>query len=661
MAILPDIEAYPERSSHGLTDWDARILKFFSRLDPRQSLRRPWGADHAFVKAVRAEIARLGAASPDPARLTEKALRLKRFARQGRVKHAPLAAVLAEICLAAERKLGQSPFDVQILSVRILFDGEIAEMGTGEGKSLSGALAAAALALSGRRVHVMTVNDYLAARDAEYFKAFFAELGLSVACVTGETAPDGRTALYRSDIVFSAAKNIVFDYLRDITGPIGPVLRGTPRKLLSLKASRQGPVDSLLQGLDAVIIDEADSVMIDQAATPFILSGGEAALGGLDVDTLRLALQAAAQLDEEIDFLKSEALRRITITDPGRERLAMIGQGAQGLFAVAPVREHLVTQALVALHMLERNRDYLVTEKGVAIIDESTGRLMPDRQWSEGLHQLVELKEDLEPSDIRTTIGRITFQRFFPRYRHLCGMTGTATSAARELWEVYGLRVRRILPRKPDIRLWHSVRIFESTAAKWQAVAALTAKLQVQGAPVLIGTRTLRASRHCSEALAALGIEHEILSADHAAEEASIIREAGQTGRVTVATNMAGRGTDILLSDAARNAGGLQVVLTELHGNERIDRQLCGRCGRQGDPGAVYRYFSLEDDIIVSEARSLQGVTKGINRAGGPKLAFVAMRLIQALQSRRAEAGRASLAMRERLREKQLALSGRLE
>lgn len=661
MVTLPDIEAYPERSSYGITDWDARIIKFFSRLDPRQSLRRPWGGGHVFVKAVRAEIARLKDAAPDPVRLTEKALRLKRFARLGRVKHAVLAEVLAEICLAAERSLGQSPFDVQILSVRVLFDGEIAEMGTGEGKSLTGALAAAALALSGRRVHVMTVNDYLAARDAEYFKGFFAELGLSVACVTGDTAPDGRTALYRSDIVFSAAKDIVFDYLRDITGPIGPTLRGTPRKLLTLMASRRGEIESILQGLDAVIIDEADSVMIDQAATPFILSGGEASLGGLDVETLQLALQAAAQLSEEVDFLKSESLRRVTVTDRGRAELVMIAQQAKGLFAVAPVREHLVTQALVALHMLELNRDYLVTEKGVAIIDESTGRLMPDRQWSEGLHQLVELKEGLEPSDIRTTLGRITFQRFFPRYRHLCGMTGTATSAARELWEVYGLRVRRILPRKPDIRIWHPVQIFATAAQKWHAVAALTEKLQVRGTPVLIGTRTLRASRQCSEALASLEIEHEILSADHAAEEAEIIRDAGQMSRVTVATNMAGRGTDILLRDGALEAGGLQVILTELHGNQRIDRQLCGRCGRQGDPGAVYQYLSLEDDILTSEARVLQAVVKGAYRFGGPPLTFRAMRLVQRLQSRRAEAGRASLAKRERAREKQLALSGRLE
>jgi preprotein translocase subunit SecA len=311
--------------------------------------------------------------------------------------------------------------------------------------------------------------------------------------------------------------------------------------------------------------------------------------------------------------------------------------------------------------MLERDRDYLLTEKGLAIIDESTGRLMPDRQWSEGLHQFVELKEGLEPSEIRTTLGRITFQRFFPRYRLVCGMTGTARDAARELWEVYGLKVRRILPRKPDIRRWTPVRILPDAAAKWQAVAELAVALSAKGAPVLIGTRSLAASHACAEVLSRLDQPHALLTAEQVAAEAAIVAEAGAAGRVTVATNMAGRGTDILLSDAARAAGGLQVVLTELHDNRRIDRQLFGRCGRQGDPGAVHRILSLGDEIAVTQGPVLRAALALSLRLGGARACHAAMVLVQRLQTRRGERARADLAKQERMRERQLALSGRLE
>lgn len=669
MQLLPDIEDYPERVPEGITDWDARILRVLSQLDPRHLFRRDWGGDHGFARAVRTELAALEAGTPG-LRLRDKALRLRRSVRRGRVADAALVPVLAEVCAAASRVLGKMPFDVQIVVVRSLFDGDIAEMGTGEGKSLTAAIGAATLALSGRRVHVMTVNDYLAARDAETFGPLFTELGLTVGCVDDKTPPDGRNAIYRADVVFSAAKNILFDYLRDQTGPTAPDLRGLGRKLLSLRAGdRPSGGASILQGLDAVIVDEADSVLIDQAATPFILSAGEAALGGLDTPTLRHVLDMARALREGRDFRRSEALRRVILTDAGRDLLAARAVGAQGLAAVAPVRDHLAAQALVALHMLERDRDYLLTDKGLAIIDESTGRLMPDRQWSEGLHQFVELKEGLEPSEIRTTLGRITFQRFFPRYRHICGMTGTARAAARELSEIYGLRVRRILPRRPDIRVWTPVRILPTLEAKWQAVAELAAGLQAKGAPVLIGTRTLAASQACSAALSALGLAHDLLTAEHVAQEAEIVARAGEVGRITVATNMAGRGTDILLSDAARMAGGLQVILTELHGNSRIDRQLCGRCGRQGDPGTVHRLLSLGDDLLETEGPlsrlSLRLLLAGGGMLGGARLGtalcHLGMRLLQGRQTRRAERARALLAKQERLRERQLALSGRLE
>jgi preprotein translocase subunit SecA len=659
--LLPEIEDYPERQPLGITDWDARILRVLSQMDPRHLFRRAWGGKHPFAARVRAELAALEGQPFVPERLRDKALRLRRAARRGRVADAVLIPVLAEVCAASARVLGKMPFDVQIVVIRSLFNGEIAEMGTGEGKSLTAAVGAATLALSGRRVHVMTVNDYLAARDGETFGPRFTALGLTVSFIDDKTPPDGRNGIYRADVVFSAAKNILFDYLRDQTGPTAADLRGLGRKLLSLRGGAGGQPASILQGLDAVIVDEADSVLIDQAATPFILSAGEAILGGLDTPTLRQMLEMSKTLRETRDYMKSEALRRVVLTDEGRDRLAALAVGGQGLVAVAPVRNHLAAQALVALHMLERDRDYMLTEKGLAIIDESTGRLMPDRQWSEGLHQFVELKEELEPSEIRTTLGRITFQRFFPRYRHICGMTGTARAAARELSEIYGLSVRRILPRRPDQKRWEPVRILPDIDAKWRAVADLAAGLQAKGAPVLIGTRTLAASQACSAALQALGLAHDLLTAEHVEEEAAIVARAGESGRITVATNMAGRGTDIILSDAARTAGGLQVVLTELHGNSRIDRQLCGRCGRQGDPGTVHRILSLGDDLLLTEGPLSAVLLRLTLRAGMPALCHQGMRLLQGRQTRRAERGRATLAKQERSRERQLALSGRLE
>lgn len=659
--LLPEIEEYPERIPLGITDWDARILRVLTQMDPRHLFRRSWGGAHPFAARVRAELAGLEQQPFSPERLRDKALRLRRSVRRGRVADAVLVPVLAEVCAAAARVLDKMPFDVQIVVIRSLFNGEIAEMGTGEGKSLTGAIGAATLALSGRRVHVMTVNDYLAARDAETFGPLFTELGLTFSSIDEKTPPDGRHGIYRADVVFSAAKNILFDYLRDQTGPTADDLRGLGRKLLSLRGGAGGQPVSILQGLDAVIVDEADSVLIDQAATPFILSAGEAILGGLDTLTLRQMLDMAGTLREIRDYRKSEALRRVVLTDEGRDRLAALAVGAQGLAAVGPVRNHLAAQALVALHMLERDRDYMLTEKGLAIIDESTGRLMPDRQWSEGLHQFVELKEGLEPSEIRTTLGRITFQRFFPRYRHICGMTGTARAAARELSEIYGLSVRRILPRRPDQRCWQPVRILPDLDAKWQAVAELAASLQARGAPLLIGTRTLAASQACSAALQARGLAHDLLTAEHVAEEAAIVARAGEAARITVATNMAGRGTDIILSDEARAAGGLQVVLTELHGNSRIDRQLCGRCGRQGDPGTVHRVLSLGDHLLLTEGSVSALLLRVGLRLGMLGLCHSGMRLLQGRQTRRAERGRAQLARQERMRERQLALSGRLE
>lgn len=656
---LPPLERYPQRLERQLSPFDAGVMGVLSYLRPLLGRPRSWGGDLGFVRRVRAAEATLPA---DLASCLALLPDLRRRSRklQARMTEAGCAPILALLVRITREVLGQDPYDVQIAAVWSLMRGEIAEMRTGEGKSLTAALGAAALGLCGRRVHVLTVNDYLAARDARHFAPLFDRLGLTSGCIEETARPEARGAIYRCDIVFSASKNVVFDYLRDQTGPVADRLGGLGSKLAALVPA--GAAGSpLLQGLDAVIVDEADSVMIDQAATPFILSGGEAAMGGLDEAVFRRAIDLALRLTEGRDYHSHAGRRQVTLTEDGKLWLGEWAGAEAGLLAVTPVREHIVSQALTALHLLQRDRDYLVEDGKVQIIDESTGRVMPDRQWSDGLHQLVEIKEGLEPGAIRTTLGRITFQRFFPRYRHLCGMTGTARTAARELWETYGLAVRRILPRRPDQRLWAPVEIHATAAAKWQAVGQKVRALNARDIPVLIGTRTVGASRDCSAALHALGIDHHVLNAEEVAREAMIVALAGEPGQVTVATNMAGRGTDIVLSDRARAAGGLHVILTELHEDRRIDLQLAGRCGRQGDPGHVHLVLGLEDGLFTSEPARLRRLALALHRIAPVRVVYLLLLLIQNRQARRASGARRRLQKYERERERSLALSGALE
>lgn len=657
--ILPRLDRYPQRIEPQLSPFDAGVLSFFSYLQPLRGRKAAWGSDARIVHHVRVAQDRLPAslgACLDLIPTLRRQLKMQ-GERLPIVEGAHLLALLQRV---AEEVLEQRPYDVQLAATWSLMCGEIAEMGTGEGKSLTAAIAAAALAFRGRQVHILTVNDYLASRDAERFSDFFSTLGLSSGCIEEGLSAEDRGMLYQSNIIFSAAKNVVFDYLRDQTGPSSHVLSGLPAKLSQL-IPQDSVAAPILQGLDAVIVDEADSVLIDQAATPFILSGGDAALGGLDELVLMNALQLADKLVEGRHFKNHPALRRVTLTEDGKDWLSSWVDGDQGLLSVTPIREHIVSQALIARHLLLRDRDYLIKEDKIQIIDESTGRIMPDRQWSEGLHQLVEIKEALPPSEIRTTLGRITYQRFFPRYRHLCGMSGTARPAARELWETYGLTVRRILPRRPDRRHWTPIKIFPTATSKWQAIASYVSRLHSQDIPVLIGTRTLDGSRQCSAALVSHGIPHHVLNAEEIEKEATIVSLAGEPGQVTVATNMAGRGTDIILSDRARSVGGLHVILTELHENRRIDLQLAGRCGRQGDLGQVDCLLSLEDTIFSGEAKIFKTLASGLLHIGQIKAAYALMRLLQAKQTRRAEASRRRLQKYERQRERTLALTGALE
>jgi preprotein translocase subunit SecA len=653
------LELYPQKNEATLSGFDAGFLSFISYFSPFFNIKRPMGENSRLVKRTVAEWNKL---SGDFENCLHELKLLKLFLKHGINNNSDkdISRLVAILMKFSAKHLNQTPYDVQIAAVWSLIRGEIAEMGTGEGKSLTAAVAAAALAVCGQQVHILTVNDYLADRDYKRFEKFFSALNLSSGCIYEDSSNEERSEVYLKDIVFSAAKSVVFDYLKDKTSLNQYPFDSLYFKLERVKSSYCLNSAPIMRGLDAVIIDEADSVLIDQAATPFILSGNETSFGGLDIEVLAEVFEISKILSPDLHYKVFEQLKRVNLTEEGKLFLESLSY-QHSILNVMAIREHVIKQALVASQVFKAGQDYLVQDDAIQIIDESTGRVMPDRQWSDGLHQLVELKEHVSLSEMRTTLGRITFQRFFPRYRHLCGMTGTARPASRELWESYGLSVRRILPRRKDLRVWPKVKIYSTAQQKWAAIADYADQCSKNFSPILIGTRTVTASLECSAALRERDIPHHILNAENVEKEAQIIGQAGIPSRVTVATNMAGRGTDILLSPVSREHGGLHVILSELHDNRRIDLQLAGRCGRQGDPGTVIRFLSLEDGLVKSVKKSERLLLNLLLKFGFHDLIYILFLLLQRKQTRRSQASRRRLQKYERERQKSLSLTGILE
>ena len=508
------------------------------------------------------------------------------------------AAAFGLVREVAHRTLGMRHYDSQIRGGKVMLDGMLAEMETGEGKTLTATLPACVAAMAGVPVHVVTVNDYLVARDSSLMSPVYNMLGLSVGAVTEEMMdPVSRREAYAKDITYCTNKQVAFDYLRDrLTLGTG---RGPLRHRLDRLQSKASATDGLiLRGLCFAIVDEADSVLIDEARTPLILSGPSDRQHAPQV--YRQALDLASTLEKDKgDYVVSLAQNRITLSATGRQRLAELAEELDDPWRSSRRREELVVNALVATHLRVLDRHYLVRDGAVQIIDENTGRVMSDRTWQAGIQQMVELKEGCEISEQRENLARLTYQRFFRRYMRLGAMTGTAMEAAGELSSIYGLRVVQIPSHKPLRRLCTSRRVWATEDAKWAAVISRVQELQQGQRPVLIGTRSVEASERLSERLAAAGLTHQVLNARHDAEEADIIARAGQAGQVTVATNMAGRGTDIKIAPSVAALGGLHVIATERNEAKRIDRQLFGRCGRQGDPGSFEEILSYDDDLLV--------------------------------------------------------------
>ncbi len=609
----------------------------------------------------------------DGAALAQRQLAVRTLLRRDGLTTAPLAEALALLREQAHRTLGQRPYDVQLMGATALLQGRLAEMATGEGKSLTAALAAAVAALAGLPVHVVTVNDYLAARDAETFTPLYAALGITVATVVQGQPPAQRRAAYRADITYCCNKELAFDYLRDRValssggGRIPMAVAG----LAGLAGAASAPL--LLRGLHFVLVDEADSVFIDEARTPLILSAEHAAADAHEQAVrCATALALAEALAPDRDWRSFDAERRVTLLPAGEARLADLCVAAvaaavagadDAVWQSARGRRELVEQALVARLHYHLDQHYLVADGKVAIVDESTGRVMPDRAWEAGLHQMIETKEGCAPTPRRVTLARITYQRLFRRALLLAGMTGTVREVASEMRQVYRLPVVTIpAHRKPQRRVLPP-RLLPDSGAKWQAVVARAREMAFgdngdgveggagAGRPVLIGTRSVEASEQLSRVLTEQGLPHELLNARQDADEAAVVERAGEPGRITVATNMAGRGTDIHLGEGVAARGGLHVILTECHVSARIDRQLFGRGARQGDPGSAEMILAADDELLRTHAGALVQRLLARWPEGPPPWAILgAVRLAQTLASwRDARQRRATLLQDERM------------
>lgn len=532
------------------------------------------------LKVCQGYVDKINALEPEISGLSDARLRAKTDEfrlrlTKGETLDDLLPEAFAVVREAAKRVMGLRHFDVQLMGGCILHRGKIAEMRTGEGKTLVATLPAYLNALEGKGVHVVTVNDYLARRDSEDMGRVYRFLGLSVGLITHEMDYPARKAAYAADITYGTNNEFGFDYLRD-------------NMVISLDQMVQRP-------LHYAIVDEVDSILIDEARTPLIISGP----GAQSTSLYQVMADVAAKLKEGEDYTVDEKQKTVAPTETGiakTEKLLGVSNMYDGENGVD--YSHQLMAALKAKALMHRDRDYVVKDGEVIIVDEFTGRLMFGRRYSEGLHQAIEAKEHVKVERESQTLATITFQNYFRMYDKLSGMTGTAKTEEQEFQKIYGLDVVVVPTNKPNIRIDYPDVIYKTRRAKYRAVANAIEELHKKGRPVLVGTTSIQQSEELSELLKKRGIEHNVLNAKFHEKEAEIVADAGQMGAVTIATNMAGRGTDIVLGDGVAELGGLHIIGTERHESRRIDNQLRGRCARQGDPGSTRFYLSLEDDLM---------------------------------------------------------------
>jgi preprotein translocase subunit SecA len=537
----------------------------------------------------------------DDRQLRKTSLSLRFRAKSGERLEGLMPEAFALVREAASRTIELRHFDVQIMGGIALFRGCIAEMDTGEGKTLTATLPLYLHALVGRGAHLATVNDYLAARDAEIMRPVYKMLGLTVGVIQSQDPQDQRRKAYACDITYGTAKEFGFDFLRDrlLLRRMGR----TQNDFLGEGSSQRwddGGEQPVQRTAHFCLVDEADSILIDEARTPLIIGSlGEKAREQV-VATYQWAAENAPLFEEEEDYDYDHDTRQVELSAVGRQRMRALPQ-PELLRGIGLVDLYQYTERAIKVYRdFHLDQQYVIRDGEIVIVDEFTGRLAEGRKWRDGIHQAIEAKEEVEVSVPTGQAARITVQDLFLRYRHLAGMTGTAITSAREFRKIYRTRVVRVPTNRPVKRRQLPVRVFGTSDQKWHAIVEEVRELHDAGRPVLIGTRSIDKSQRLSELLQQAKIPHSVLNANEIAKEAEIVARAGEKEKVTVATNMAGRGTDIKLGTGIADMGGLHVICTEMHDAARIDRQLYGRCGRQGDPGTFRQYLSLDDEILRS-------------------------------------------------------------
>jgi preprotein translocase subunit SecA len=635
-SILPTRDlafaAYPQRETDSAWPMLRDALRWVRAATQHRGVAQLPARTEQALAAARVRLMRL-----DDVKLQALLPKLRAQLRRSGLKGDAAGYALAVVAEVAQRRLGLAPYPTQLLAAWTMLEGRFAEMATGEGKTLAAGLGASAAALAGVPVHLLTANDYLVQRDRAKLLPLYEALGLSSACVLPAMTRTEREAAYRCDVVYLTARELAFDYLRDhllLSGVRDPRLlqalaisqgqpgtastdfgalsamfeastraasldvMAAPDAPPSTQLPLQGPTP-VLPGLCLALIDEADSILLDEATVPLILA---AAADATQTQSFQRAMDMARALRRGRDYTLDAGQRRAELSDDGRAAVTTAVQalhGDKGLLRPARRAHELVAAALSARHALQRDRDYTVDGGKLQLIDEVTGRIADGRQWTGPLQAMVELKEGLAPSPATRVSAQITYQRFFPRYLRVGGMSGTLAEARRELRVLYDGRVQRVPLAKADRRQWLGEQLFADTLSRDVALVERVRRLVALGRPVLVGTDSVAASMRLSASLLAAGIDNQLLNAVQDAHEAERIARAGCAGVVTVATNIAGRGTDIVLDAAARAAGGLHVVATMRNRSRRIDRQLIGRAARHGDPGSAERLLALDDALLA--------------------------------------------------------------
>jgi preprotein translocase subunit SecA len=585
----------------------ARVVSWVG--DPVHRRLAKWGMQLPQINALEQELSPLA-----DREFRKRSLAVRYQVKSGEKLDRLVPEAFALVRESARRNLQMRHFDVQLVGGIALFSGSIAEMETGEGKTLTATLPLYLHALAGKGAHLATVNDYLAARDADWMRPVYEALGLTVGVIQTADTPDQRREAYGCDITYGTAKEFGFDFLRD-------------RLLLRRMGFRQedflgtasghrfesGSDKPVQRGSHFCLVDEADSILIDEARTPLIIGSlGDKAREQV-VATFQWAASNATRFEEDEHFDVDDDTKKVELTSEGRQFVRALPKPALlGSVGLIDLYQY-IERGIKVKRDFHLDEQYVVRDGEIVIVDEYTGRLAEGRKWRDGIHQGLEAKEEIEVTVPTGQAARITVQDLFLRYSYLAGMTGTARSAAREFNKVYKTRVVPIPTNRMPQRSWHRVGVYGNGNDKWTAIVDDVREMYAAGRPVLIGTRSIDKSERLSELLDAAGIQHQVLNANEVAKEAEIVAQAGGRNKVTVATNMAGRGTDIKLAEGVAELGGLHVICTEYHDAARIDRQLAGRCGRQGDPGSVRQYVSLDDDILRTgfgpdKAEQLTGV-----------------------------------------------------